>query len=622
MKFSKLGGNKRSRKYKGGAGETPLAEYGGNCILFAQVGQMPHDALKSIQSNLEDLNRGSKITATIFFLMENPANFPDHVGRAMQGGGGLTKATNNIYIVNFEYLNPFLIKFNDACKDPSTLSEICTTNNLEPPLNTFNLEYLKNSSYDIPKVLDFLIRIQNPDIPVLRFDSDSILNGTELANIGQLKSVIERNCRIWQTAINKDPDANFVFSSKYSDKKFPGSDQLVDYKNWYSTRPNTALNVYGLKQISIFNEITIDGSQENLLALQNKYEELIPKKDDGTLNRGARTLVELPHGAEYGTNRAQLDSDIFLKCIDVTQMKDYYNNLDQQNYIKLNNLKPHKVVSDSAISGAGQIISSNFCKKYSPFLSAGFGATDVGGVFSKHSSLLDMLEKNTLNPNIMWIDDEITRYWCEKLEGQSLDEDIWDLDATLGAYITKNRDIPNNLFFFTNVVYLPTLLSGIIALKTLKSLNPNLELAEGQARQVATIIYNDLYKMYPTEVENYLPFSAGPLFEMEEARMIEKIQSLVDKAVIFYKYHKLVSGVWSLVVNDNEIQKTFGELKLGELDGSRTWERYDVDGGRRPKQNKKKKTIKKKKSIRRGKKSKRRGRKSKRRGRKSRNIKL
>ena len=92
-----------------------------------------------------------------------------------------------------------------------------------------------------------------------------------------------------------------------------------------------------------------------------------------------------------------------------------------------------------------------------------------------------MLEKGKFpqNGNIMWIDDEITKLWCNKKYDPPPSITLAEAAARLGQkeenyktiHITKNRTVPDNLFHRTNNSYLPTLLSGIVVLKTLSYKN-------------------------------------------------------------------------------------------------------------------------------------------------------
>jgi hypothetical protein len=326
------------------------------------------------------------------------------------------------------------------------------------------MAHISGSSYSVPKVFDFMLRALYPTKPVVRFDSDVLVNTMstpESFQTTQLVSVVQRTTSLFRSATDDVIDGGnssssssemFVFSSRYVSPMKTESLHGLDWSNTYSTRPNPALSwgklltEYGSNESAVIDRNDFKETKMSIQALENQY----------------YTKQEQIHNV----SKTQANEALFLAATNDDAMVQFYSRLSP--YVPLQN-NARSCLQNAVISGAGMVLSPKYAATHAPRLNFGsYDAKAMDGITldSTEEAIANaatlgaeewgaITEDGKLYPNDMWIDDQITANYMTLNLGANK-QVLSDLNTEV--YITKSRGAPGNPLWYTLAIYMPTLL--------------------------------------------------------------------------------------------------------------------------------------------------------------------
>ena len=375
------------------------------------------------------------------------------------GGTTTLNALSNIAIITNYELYPIVKEMYDVAGSGNAGNDL--------------MAHISGSSYSVPKVFDFMLRALYPTKPVVRFDSDVLVNTMstpESFQTTQLVSVVQRTTSLFRSATDNVIDGGnissssemFVFSSRYVSPMKMESLNGLDWSNSYSTRPNPAL--YWDKLLTEY------GSNESAAIYTNDF------KETKTSIQAIENQYYSNQEQIHNVSKTQASEALFLAATSDDAMVQFYSRLSPYVPLQSNDLS---CLQNAVISGAGMVLSPKYAATHAPRLNFGaYNAKTMDGITldSTEEAIANaatlgaeewgaITDDGKLYPNNMWIDDQITaNYMMLKLGAN----DQVLSDPNTEVYITKTRSAPENPLWYTLAIYMPTLLSGFLLNAALK----------------------------------------------------------------------------------------------------------------------------------------------------------
>ena len=401
------------------------------------------------------------------------------------GGTTTLNALSNIAIITNYELYPIVKEMYDVAGSGNAGNDL--------------MAHISGSSYSVPKVIDFMLRALYPTKPVVRFDSDVLVNTMstpESFQTTQLVSVVQRTTSLFRSATDNVIDGGnissssemFVFSSRYVSPMKTKSLNGLDWSNSYSTRPNPALCWDKL--------LTEYGSNESAAIYTNDFKET--KTSIQAIENQYYTNQEQIHNV----SKTQASEALFLAATSDDAMVQFYSRLSPYVPLQSNDLS---CLQNAVISGAGMVLSPRYAATHAPRLNFGaYNAKTMDGITldSTEEAIANaatlgaeewgaITDDGKLYPNNMWIDDQITaNYMMLKLGAN----DQVLSDPNTEVYITKTRSAPENPLWYTLAIYMPTLLSGFLLNAALKLTGEVSDIDN----DIAASVFEEFRAIFPT----------------------------------------------------------------------------------------------------------------------------
>ncbi|OEU21375.1 hypothetical protein FRACYDRAFT_234999 [Fragilariopsis cylindrus CCMP1102] len=447
------------------------------------------------------------------------------------GGTTTLNALSNIAIITNYELYPIVKEMYDVAGSGNAGNDL--------------MAHISGSSYSVPKVIDFMLRALYPTKPVVRFDSDVLVNTMstpESFQTTQLVSVVQRTTSLFRSATDNVIDGGnissssemFVFSSRYVSPMKMESLNGLDWTNSYSTRPNPAL--YWDKLLTEY------GSNESAAIYTNDFKET--KTSIQAIENQYYTNQEQIHNV----SKTQASEALFLAATSDDAMVRFYSRLSPYVPLQSNDLS---CLQNAVISGAGMVLSPRYAATHAPRLNFGvYNAKTMDGITldSTEEAIANaatlgaeewgaITDDGKLYPNNMWIDDQITaNYMMLKLGAN----DQVLSDPNTEVYITKTRSAPENPLWYTLAIYMPTLLSGFLLNAALKLTGEVSDIDN----DIAASVFEEFRAIFPTG-------SIGELYC--EFVTIEDVTGALRKAYEEEIYWETVlSPDWAAMFSDEE----------------------------------------------------------------------
>ena len=447
------------------------------------------------------------------------------------GGTTTLNALSNIAIITNYELYPIVKEMYDVAGSGNAGNDL--------------MAHISGSSYSVPKVIDFMLRALYPTKPVVRFDSDVLVNTMstpESFQTTQLVSVVQRTTSLFRSATDNVIDGGnissssemFVFSSRYVSPMKMESLNGLDWTNSYSTRPNPALywdkllTEYGSNESAAIYTDDFKETKTSIQAIENQY----------------YTNQEQIHNV----SKTQASEALFLAATSDDAMVQFYSRLSPYVPLQSNDLS---CLQNAVISGAGMVLSPRYAATHAPRLNFGaYNAKTMDGITldSTEEAIANaatlgaeewgaITDDGKLYPNNMWIDDQITaNYMMLKLGAN----DQVLSDPNTEVYITKTRSAPENPLWYTLAIYMPTLLSGFLLNAALKLTGEVSDIDNDTAARV----FEEFRAIFPTG-------SIGELYC--EFVTIEDVIGALRKAYEEEIYWETVlSPDWAAMFSDEE----------------------------------------------------------------------
>mmetsp|Transcript_18428 Transcript_18428/g.50582 ORF Transcript_18428/g.50582 Transcript_18428/m.50582 type:complete len:586 (+) Transcript_18428:42-1799(+) len=449
-------------------------------------------------------------------------------GFADNGGTSADAALSNVSLFTTFDLHSLVKDLGAACQEEEERDLIMSS--------------ISNSSYDVPKVLDFLLRVCFPAVPTVRFDSDVVIDfdkGTiDLAVLG----VVQRATHLFEKLSSESSNQYFAFSSRYNEVHQATQQQWCKQ---YSTRPNPALNVSALLS-------------EYATATGNLPEaEALPDAESLHALAEAAKSLESSYYDTVGGNSAAVNTALFEKaCVDA-DMDAFYDSLSSQGVLR-RDFSCSACLENAVVSGAGMVLSSEYCRNHPPFLVFGKYQNvnsssqeldhDVMQLAAGRAERFDGPADGELFPNVMWIDDEITAEYL-KLHPMCRSGSPYPAvpyPETDGAvFASKKRSAPGNPLWYTLAIYMPTLYSGFVVMSVVKGCRD------------ADACFSDFQKLMPSGSIGELwckTFAKGGGVE-KSGKMLAQVDSVLQE-------HEKLQVIWQkLMHNEPWVTKTVERLK-------------------------------------------------------------